>query len=72
MEEGAEAGEEAEALLMLKKDLQAKAHISWTSVTKMSKGEDVSMEVLKKVCKALECDIGDIIEMIPDDEDAQV
>ncbi len=34
---------------MLKKDLQAKAHISWTSVTKMSKGEDVSMEVLKKV-----------------------
>lgn len=23
---------------MLKKDLQAKAHISWTSVTKMSKG----------------------------------
>ena len=57
---------------MSKKDLQAKAHISWTSVTKMSKGEDVSMEVLKKVCKALECDIGDIIEMIPDDEDAQV
>ena len=56
---------------MLKKDLQAKAHISWTSVTKMSKGEDVSMEVLRNVCKALECGIGDIIEMIPDDEDDQ-
>ena len=30
---------------MKKKDLQAKAGISWTSVTKLSKGENVSMEV---------------------------
>ena len=51
---------------MMKKDLKEKANISWTSITKMSKGEDVSMEVLKKVCYALECDIGDIIEMISD------
>ena len=50
----------------MKKDLKEKANISWTSITKMSKGEDVSMEVLKKVCYALECDIGDIIEMISD------
>lgn len=55
---------------MMKKDLQVQAHISWASVTKMSKGEDVSMEVLKKVCKALECDIGDIMEMIPDGSEA--
>ena len=41
--------------------------INQLSITKMSKGGDVSMEVLKKVCKALECDIGDIIEMIPDE-----
>lgn len=27
---------------MMKKDLKEKAHISWTSITKMSKGEDVS------------------------------
>ena len=38
---------------MKKKDLQAKAKISWASVTKLSKGETVSMEVLMKVCKAL-------------------
>ena len=50
---------------MKKKDLQAKAKISWASVTKLSKGETVSMEVLMKVCKALECDIGDIMELIP-------
>ena len=47
---------------MKKKDLQAKAGISWASVTKMSKGENVSMDVLKKVCKTLDCNIGDIVD----------
>lgn len=50
---------------MKKKDLQAAAGISWASVTKLSKGENVSMEVLMKVCAALKCDIGDIMELIP-------
>lgn len=51
---------------MKKKDLQAAAGISWASVTKLSKGETVSMDVLIKICKALECDIGDIVGLIPD------
>ena len=55
---------------MKKKDLQAKAGISWASVTKLSKGETVSMEVLMKVCKTLNCDIGDIVELIPTEEDS--
>ena len=46
---------------MKKKDLQAAAGISWASVTKLSKGESVSMEVLMKVCKTLECNIMDLI-----------
>lgn len=50
---------------MMKKDLQARAKISWASVTKLSKGEPVSMEVLIKICTVLECDIGDIMELIP-------
>ena len=53
---------------MKKKDLQASAGISWASVTKLSKVERVSMEVLMKVCKTLNCDIGDIVELIPTDE----
>ena len=53
---------------MKKKDLQASAGISWASVTKLSKGERVSMEVLMKVCKTLNCDIGDIVELISTDE----
>ena len=54
---------------MKKKDLQAAAGISWASVTKLSKGETVSMEVLMKVCKTLGCDIGDIMELIPEEND---
>lgn len=49
---------------MKKKDLQASAGISWVSVTKLSKNENVSMEVLTKVCQAMNCDIGDIMEFV--------
>lgn len=55
---------------MKKKDLQAAAGISWASVTKLSKGETVSMEVLMKVCKALECNIGDVMDLIPAEDEA--
>ncbi|MEE0883924.1 MAG: helix-turn-helix transcriptional regulator [Faecalimonas sp.] len=50
---------------MKKKDLQVLASISWASVTKLSKGETVSMDVMMKVCKALECNIGDVMDLIP-------
>ena len=53
---------------MKKKDLLATAGISWASVTKLSKGETVSMEVLMKICKALDCNIGDILDLIPEEE----
>lgn len=53
---------------MKKKDLLASAGISWASVTKLSKGETVSMEVLMKICKALDCNIGDIMDLIPEEE----
>lgn len=48
---------------MKKKDLQAASGVSWASITKMSKGETVSMDVLMKVCKALQCNIGDIMDL---------
>ena len=57
---------------MKKKDLQAQAGISWTSVTKLSKGENVSMEVLMKVCKALECNRGGIMDLRPEEGDKNV
>ena len=49
---------------MKKSDLQKVAGISWASVTKLSKGESVRMEVLMKVCHALGCNIGDIMDLV--------
>ena len=54
---------------MKKKDLQAHSGVSWASITKMSKNETVSMDVLMKVCKALNCNIGDIVDLLPSDEE---
>ena len=51
---------------MKKKDLQVAAGISSASVTKLAKNENVNTEVLQKVCIALNCDISDIMEMIPE------
>ena len=56
---------------MMKKDLQKEANISWATLTKMSKGEVVSTEVLMKICKVLHCDVGDIVEFIDDGEEKQ-
>jgi DNA-binding Xre family transcriptional regulator len=52
---------------MMKKDLQKQAGISWATMTKMSKGETVSTEVLMKVCKVLQCNVGDIIDFVETD-----
>ncbi len=52
-----------------KKDLATKAGISQSSVAKMSRGEPVSMEILLKICAALECDISDLVEAVPAKED---
>ena len=48
-----------------KKDLATVAGISQSSVAKMSRSEPISMEVILKICAALECDIGDIVQAIP-------
>lgn len=50
---------------MKKKDLQQIAGLSPASVTKLAKDEYVSMEVIVKVCSALQVDVGDIMEIIP-------
>ena len=35
-------------------------------MTKLRKDEDVSMEALRKICICLGCNIGDIVEFVPD------
>jgi DNA-binding Xre family transcriptional regulator len=50
-----------------KKDLCAKAGISSASVTEMGKNGHVTTEILLKICTALNCQIEDIMEFIPED-----
>lgn len=52
---------------MIKKDLAAKAKISPTTMSTMSKGGTVSLETLGRICNVLICNIGDIIDIILDD-----
>ena len=55
---------------MKKKDLCAKAGISPASVTKMGRNGHVTTEILLKICTALDCQIEDIIEIIPEHEES--
>ena len=50
-----------------KKDLTEDLNISSTTIAKMGKGEMVSMNVLERICKYLNCDIGDIMSFEKDD-----
>ena len=47
-----------------KKDLEAKAGISHYTMNKLTKGENVTIDTLGKICKALDCAIEDIVEFI--------
>ena len=46
-----------------KTDLIEKANISSNIVAKIGKGEFISMDALKKLCVALDCEVGDLIEL---------
>ena len=51
-----------------KTQLKDKAQISTNAVAKLGKNESVSMDTLEKICRALRCDIGDIMEFIDEDK----
>lgn len=51
---------------MKRKDLQDAARISSASVAKLGKGENITADVLLKICSALDCTLEDIMETIKD------
>jgi DNA (cytosine-5)-methyltransferase 1 len=53
---------------MNRTDLKNAAGISFNVLAKMSRNEFVSLESLCKICSALLCDIGDVIELVYDTE----
>ena len=51
---------------MKKKDLAEKASISSYTIAKMTKGENVTTDILVRICKTLNCNIEDIMEVVPE------
>ena len=56
---------------MMKKDLRAMTGVSTTTMSRLSKDENVSIEIVSKICSVLNCDVGDIMEFIPDKKEKQ-
>ncbi|WP_035764804.1 helix-turn-helix domain-containing protein [Butyrivibrio sp. NC2002] len=52
---------------MKKTDLIVAVKTSPNTIAKMGKNENISMDVITRICECLNCDVGDIMEMIPDD-----
>lgn len=53
---------------MKKKDLQATTGLSRHMMLKLSRNESVTTDVLAKICGKLDCNIEDIMEVVPDKE----
>ena len=53
---------------MNKTELKEASGISFNVMARMGKNEAVSLESLEKICEALNCNIGDIIDYIPQKE----
>ena len=53
---------------MKKKDLKELASIGNSTMTKLAKDENVTMDVMAKICNALNCTMDEIVEVLPDEE----
>ena len=53
---------------MKKCELYEKANISPASVTKLVKGHNITVDILVRICNALDCSFEDIMELIPDNK----
>ena len=56
---------------MNRTDLRETAGISFNIIAKMGKNEFVSMENLMKICATLNCNVGDIMDFLPESEELQ-
>ncbi|MFI3213911.1 MAG: helix-turn-helix transcriptional regulator [Eubacteriales bacterium] len=54
---------------MNKGDLREKTGISTGTIAKMTNGEPVTLTVMEKICNELQCDIGDLVEIIFENKD---
>lgn len=55
-----------------KRELQEMSEVSAASIAKLGRNENVTTEVLLRICESLDCDIQDIMERIPIKHDETV
>lgn len=54
---------------MKKKELKELSGIGNSTMTKLANNENVTVEVMAKICNALNCSMDDVIEILPDREE---
>lgn len=54
---------------MTKKELRERSGISTASLAKLGKGDNITTDVLLKICQALNCNINQIVETVPDESE---
>lgn len=57
---------------MSKTQLRLASGISTRQLARMGKNEDVSTDVLRKICAALDCTLNDIVELTPDKDQVRL
>ena len=55
---------------MRKKDLQDLAHLTQYQMNKLARGDDITTDIVGKICTALDVRADDIMEFIPDDSES--
>ena len=56
---------------MTKIELRDAANMSSNTLAKLGKEENISMDVVMRICKVLKCDVGDIMEIYEDEEETE-
>lgn len=59
-------------LKMSKGDLREAAKVSRSTITKMGKDEYVALDVIERICNALDCDIVDVVSVLPVDDSSHL
>ena len=52
---------------MNKTDLREKTKMGSNTMAKLGRDETISMDVMLRICEVLNCDVGDIMEVLPED-----
>ena len=50
---------------------KTKSGVAYSTLLKLSNGDNVNMGVIEKICLALECKIEDVVEIIPDNLESE-